>query len=341
MKMQRSQGAGWPRLSGKAIRRATLLVCAALVAAQGGAQETPQQPTSPQTLKVYTSVVNVYTVVREKKGRLIPNLNKEDFAVEEDGQPQEIRYFSREADTPLTLGILVDTSPSQERVLGIEKEEAKAFFQQVLRPKDLAFVLHFDAEVELLQDFTSDIHSLARAVDETQINGGAHGVLPSPLPTAQGACCTDLYDAVYLAANELLKNEIGRKVVILLTDGEDEGSKVKLDTALTAAQQSDIIIYSIDISDRIFYSRIGMGYSGESVLKKLSEETGGRVIKVGKPGETAEAFQQIADELRTQYLLGYTPSNNARDGTFRKIRVQARNGDYKVQARRGYYAPSE
>ena len=341
MKMQSWRGAWRSRLFGKANRRVALLVCAVMAVAQGGAQETPQQPTSPQTLKVYISVVNVYAVVRDKKGRLIPNLNKEDFEVEEDRQAQAIRYFSRETDTPLTLGILVDTSPSQQRVLSIEKEEAKAFFRQVLRPKDLAFVLHFDAEVELLQDFTSDIHSLARAVDETQINGGARGVLPSPLPTAQDACCTDLYDAVYLAANELLKNEIGRKVVILLTDGEDEGSKVKLETALTAAQQSDIIIYSIDISDRMFYASQGIGFSGESVLKKLSEETGGRVIKVGKPGETALAFQQIADELRTQYLLGYTPSNNARDGTFRKIRVQARNGDYKVQARRGYYAPAE
>jgi len=341
LKTQSWRGAWWSRPSGKAIRLVALLGCTVLVAAQGGAQETTQQPTSPQTLKVYTNVVSVYAVVRDKKGHLIPNLNKEDFGVEEDRQAQEIRYFSRETDTPLTLGILVDTSPSQQHVLGIEKEEAKAFFRQVLRPKDFAFVLHFDAEVELLQDFTSDIHSLARAVDETQINGGARGVLPSPLPTGQDACCTDLYDAVYLAANELLKNEIGRKVVILLTDGEDEGSKVKLETALTAAQQSDVIIYSIDISDRMFYARQGIGFSGESVLKKLSEETGGRVIKVGKPGETAVAFQQIADELRTQYLLGYTPTNNTRDGSFRKIHVQARNSDYKVQARRGYYAPSE
>jgi VWFA-related protein len=327
--------------TGAALRRVTLALCAALVAAQAAAQEQSQPPTSPQTLKVYINVVNVYAVVRDKKGHLIPNLNKEDFEVEEDRQSQEIRYFSRETDTPLTLGILVDTSPSQERVLDIEKEEAKAFFRQVIRPKDLAFVLHFDAEVELLQDFTSNIGSLSRAVDETQIGGGARGVLPGPLPTAEGPCCTDLYDAVYLASRELLKNEVGRKVVILLTDGEDEGSKVKLETALASAQQSDVIIYSIDISDRIFYARHGLGFSGDSVLRKLSEETGGRVIKVGKPGETALAFQQIAEELRTQYLLGYVPTNSKRDGSFHKIRVQAHNSDYKVQARRGYYAPSE
>jgi VWFA-related protein len=328
-------------LSGKGSRCVALAVCAALVAVQAGAQEKPQPPTSPQTLKVSINVVNVYAVVRDKKGHLIPNLNKEDFDVDEDGQPQEVRYFSRETETPLTLGILIDTSPSQERVLGTEKEEAKAFFRQVLRPKDLAFVLHFDAEVELLQDFTSDIHFLARAVDETQINGGGRGPLPGPFPTSQDPCCTHLYDAVYLASNELLKNEIGRKVLILLTDGEDEGSRVKLDAGLSAAQKSDVIIYSIDISDRMFYAMRRIGFSGDAVLKKLSEETGGRVTKVGKPGETALAFQQIADELRTQYLLGYTPTNSKRDGSFRKIRVQARNGDYKVQARRGYYAPAE
>lgn len=321
-------------------RHLALLGCVAMVAAQAVAQEKPQLPSASETLKVSTNVVNVYAVVRDKKGHLIPNLNKDDFLLEEQGQPQDIRYFSRETDTPLTLGMLIDTSPSQQRVLGVEKEEGKAFLRQVLRPKDLAFVLHFDMEVELLQDFTSDVHSLARAVDETVINGGGRGVLPETFPT-QDPGGTHLYDAVYLASNELMKNEIGRKVLILLTDGEDQGSKVKLDVALAAAQSSDVIIYCIDISDRIFYMSRALGYSGESVLKKLSEETGGRVIKVGKPGETAAAFQQIADELRTQYLLGYTPTNSKRDGSFRRIRVQARNGNYKVQARRGYYAPAD
>ena len=322
-------------------RCAALALCAALLAVPAPAQEKPQLPESPQTLKVYSSVVNVYAVVKDKKGHLIPSLNKDDFQVEDDKQPQEIRYFSRETDTPLTLGMLVDTSPSQERVLGIEKEEAKAFFHQILRPKDLAFVLHFDVDVELLQDFTSNLHFLASAVDQTQINGGARGVLPSPIPSGQDPGGTHLYDAVYLASHDLLKNEIGRKVIILLTDGEDQGSKVSLDDALATAQRSDVIIYSIDISDRMFYAMQGMGFSGDSVLKKLSEETGGRVIKVGKPGETAAAFQQIAEELRTQYLLGYVPTNDQRDGSFHKIRVQARNGDYKVQARRGYYAPTD
>ena len=303
-------------------------------------QKTPPPPGQP--LKVTIEVVNVYAVVEDKKHNLIPNLNKEDFEVTEDNTPQQIRYFSRETDTPLTMGIMVDTSPSQQRVLPLEQEQAKAFLDQVLRPKDLAFVLHFDIEVELLQDFTSDRQRLARAIDETVINGGGGGgPLPTTFPTSGMGGATHLYDAVYLASTELMKNEVGRKVLILLTDGEDQGSKEKLSAALEAAQKSDLIIYSIDISDRMYYRMAGVGFGGDSVLKKLSEETGGRVIKVNNPRDTAAAFRQIADELRTQYLLGYTPSNDRHDGSYRKIRVKANNGEYKVQARRGYYAPSE
>ncbi len=306
-----------------------------------GAQQQSTPPAVGGTLKVTTQVVNVYAVVSTKKHRLVPDLNKEDFELQEDGVPQDIRYFSRETDTPLTLGIMIDTSPSQIRVLDTEKSEAKAFLQQVLRPKDLAFVLHFDVQVELLQDFTASLRLLDNAIDETQINGGAHGVLPSPLPTGDSGGATHLYDAVYLASRELLKNEIGRKVLILLSDGEDQGSMEKLDRALEAAQKSDLMIYSIAIVDRQFYWVHDMGFSGDSVLKKLSEETGGTVIRVDRMKDTAAAFQEIADELRTQYLLGYTPTNTKADGSFRKIRVRVRHGDYRVQARRGYYAATD
>jgi VWFA-related protein len=300
-------------------------------------QENPPL-TSGQTLRVSTEVVNVYAIVRDKK-RLIPNLNREDFELSEDKVPQEIRYFSRESDTPLTLGIMIDTSPSQERVLGIEQEQAKAFLRQVVRPKDLVFVLHFDLEVELLQDFTSNVGLLARAIDETVINGGGQGVMPGPFPnTSVGG--THLYDAVYLAANDLMKHEVGRKVLILLTDGEDQGSKVRLDAALDGAQRADVIIYSVAITDRAFYWGHVMGFRGDSVLTKLSRDTGGRVIQVSRARDTGAAFQQIADELRTQYLLGYTPSNVRHDGSYRKIEVKVRGHNYKVQARRGYYAPS-
>jgi VWFA-related protein len=309
-----------------------------LASLPGWGQEKPEQ-TPSTTLKVSTEVVNVYAVVQDKQKHLIPDLKKEDFLLEEDGKPQEIRYFSRETETPLTMGIMVDTSPSQGRVLGTEQEEAKAFLRQVLRPKDLAFVLHFDVETELLQDFTADQRLLSHAIDETVINGGARGVMPSTTGDPGGA--THLYDAVYLASNDLLKNEVGRKVLILLTDGEDQGSRIKLETALEAAQKSDVINYSVAIIDRPFYWGHGSGFGGDSVLRKLSDDTGGRVIEVTHSKDTAAAFQQIANELRTQYLLGYTPTNASLDGSFRKIRVHVGNADYKVQARRGYYAPTQ
>ena len=311
----------------------------AFTAAAAGQEQTPQTATS--TLKVLTKVVNVYAIVKDKKGRLIPNLNKEDFEVSEDKALQEIRYFSRETDTPLTIGIMVDTSPSQRRVLQVEKDEAKAFIRQILRPKDLAFVLHFDIEVELLQNFTRDAHLLSNAIDQTEINGGGQGPTPGTFPTGSSGGATHLYDAVYLAANDLLKHEVGRKVLILLTDGEDQGSRFKIADGLEAAQKSDVIIYSVNIVDRAFYGSLGMGFGGDAALKKLSEETGGHVIGVKRARDTAAAFEEIASELRTQYLLGYTPSNSKNDGTYRKIQVGTHTSDYKVQARRGYYAPTE
>jgi len=318
------------------------LGCLCATGFEAAGQEQKQPPPGP-TLKVSVDIVNVYAVVRGKKGRLIPDLGKEDFQVTEDDVPQEIRYFARQTDTPLTLGLLIDTSPSQQHVLSIEKEEGKRFVGQVLRPKDLAFVLHFDLEVELLQDFTSSVSLLSRGLDEAVINGGGQGPMPGTFPGSNTLCCTDLYDAVYLASSQLLKNEIGRKVLILLTDGQDQGSKTKLNEALEAAQKTDVIIYSINVSDRGFYSGQGGGYSGDSVLKKFSEETGGHVVEVKgrKDKDIAAAFEEIANELRTQYALGYSPTKTKHDGSFRKIRVRTRQGDYKVQARRGYYAPTE
>jgi VWFA-related protein len=325
------------------VRRLVLILCVLLLAPASRAvraqQQAEQAPAT--TLKVSTEVVNVYAVVADKQKHLIPDLKKEDFEIQEDGKPQEIRYFSRETDTPLTIGMMVDTSPSQGKVLGIEQDQAKAFLREVMRPKDLAFVLHFDVDCELLQDFTSDQRLLGRAIDETVINGGGHGPMPGPFPTSDSGGATHLYDAIYLAATEVLRHEVGRKVLILLTDGEDQGSRVKEESALEAAQKSDVINYSVDISDRSFYFGRRMGYGGESVLHKLSDDTGGRVIEVNRAKDTAAAFDQIAKELRTQYLLGYTPSNTKHDGSFRKIKVAVRSGEYKVQARRGYYAATE
>ena len=337
--MIRSKAGKERQWHGAAARSLTPCLLVGLLAA-GAARAQQEAPAQSGTvLKVRTEVVNVLAIVKDKKGHLIPNLNKSDFELTEDGTPQQIRYFSRETDTPLTMGILVDTSGSEQRMLGVEQEEAKAFVRQVVRPKDLAFVMHFDLAVELLQDLTSDVSRLERAIDETQINTGGGGVMPGTFPGVSVGG-THLYDAVYLAAHDILKNEIGRKVIILLTDGEDQGSKESLEQALRMAQDTDVIIYSIEVADRRFnYGMMPMPTGdGDSVLNRLSKDTGGTVIRASRESDLAESFQEIAEELRTQYLLGYTPTHTKRDGSFRKIQVKVNERGYKVQARRGYYA---
>jgi VWFA-related protein len=307
-------------------------------------QEQPsQQQPSAGTLKVNVDVVNIFCNVKDKHGALVPNLTKNDFEISEDGKPQSLKYFASEANQPLTLGLLIDTSGSQQRVLPMEQDAASQFLDEVIRPNDLAFVIDFDVDVNLEQDFTNNKHQLRQAIEQAKINtGGGGGGLPGlgqgPFPTSGTPRGTLLYDAVYLAANEKLAHEVGRKAMILLTDGEDQGSKLRIQDAIEAAQKADAICYVILIADRGFYG--GMGYSGDSQMHKLSEETGGRVIDVGnKPEKLRQAFDQIAAELRTQYLLGYTPTNQKRDGTFRKISIKTTKEDLKLQARKGYYAP--
>jgi VWFA-related protein len=323
-----------------------LPACLLLGLATASAQQAPdtRDRDDVQTFKVDVNVVNLFFNVKDKRGGLIPNLSKDEFQVFEDGKPQTIKYFSAESNQPLTLGLLIDASVSQERVLPLEKEVGSNFLREVLRPKDLAFVISFDVNVDLLQDFTNDPHDLRAAMNRAKINsGGGGGSLPGlgggPFPTSTVPRGTLLYDAVYLASNEKLASEVGRKAMIILTDGEDQGSQMNIKQAIEAAQKSDSIVYVILIADRGFY---GMGgYSGDHEMKKMCEETGGRVIPVGnKQDKLKEAFDQIAAELRTQYSIGYTPTNNKRDGTFRKVQVKAKDGNYKVQARSGYYAPS-
>jgi len=311
-----------------------------------------QQPSSPpaskqqegdqsiSTLQVNVNVVNLFFNVKDKHGTLIPDLKRDDFKVLEDGRPQSIKYFASETDQPLTLGILIDSSVSQERVLPMEKEVGAAFLKEVLRPKDEAFVISFDVNVDLLQDFTNSTSMLRTALNQAKINGGGGcggipglGGGPVPCTNPKG---TLLYDAVFLAGREKLATEVGRKAMIILTDGEDQGSQETIRSAIEAAQKSDSICYVLLIADRGFYG-LG-GYSGDRSMKELAEQTGGRVIGVGnKPEKLKQAFDQIANELRTQYSIGYTPSNGKRDGGFRRVEVKTKEG-YKVQCRSGYYA---
>jgi VWFA-related protein len=298
------------------------------------------QDQSVETLKVRVNVVQLFFNVKDKKGALIPDQKKDDFEILEDGKPQTIKYFTAESNLPLTLGIMIDASGSQTRVLDMEKEVGGAFLSSILRDKDEAFVLSFDVNVDLLQDFTNDVHLLKTALNKAKINtGGGGGSLPGlgggPIPTSTPRG-TLLYDAVYLASHDELSHEVGRKAMILLTDGEDQGSQERIKDAIEAAQKSDSICYVLLIADRGFYG-FG-GYSGDSEMKKLTSETGGRVIEVGnKIEKLKEGFDQIAKELRSQYNIGYTPSNNQLDGTFRKIEIRSKQG-YKIQSRTGYYA---
>jgi VWFA-related protein len=297
---------------------------------------------SVSTLKVNVNVVQLFFNVKDKKGGLIPNLTKNDFQILEDGKPQTIKYFTAESDLPLTLGILIDSSGSQQRVLEMEKEVGANFLSEILRPKDLAFVISFDVDSNLLQDFTNSSRALRAALNSARINappsscGGLPGAGGGPLPCSGTPKGTVLYDTVYLASHDELAKEVGRKAMILLTDGEDQGSQLKVNDAIEAAQKSDSICYVLLIADRGFYG-FG-GYSGDREMKKLASETGGRVIEVGnKFDKLKEAFDQIATELRSQYNVGYTPTNTALDGTFRRVEIQSKK-EYKIQARTGYYA---
>src|SRR5579862_2271471 len=302
------------------------------------------QDQSAATLKVNVNVVQLFFNVKDKRGALIPNLTKNDFQIFEDGKPQTIKYFAAESNLPLTLGILIDSSGSQARVLDMEKQVGGEFLSQILRDKDLAFVIDFDVNVELLQDFTSSVRLLKTALNSARINtaGGSGTGIPGlgggTIPTQGAPRGTLLYDAVYLASHDELAQQVGRKAMILLTDGQDEGSQLKIKDAIEAAQKSDSIVYVLLCADRGFYGGFG-GYSGEGEMRKMTQETGGRVIDVGNKYEKLkEGFDQIANELRSQYNIGYTPTNAVLDGTFRKIEIHATNKDYKIQSRAGYYA---
>lgn len=321
----------------------------ALLALPLAAQDAPNpappaddQPTA--TFQTGVEVVQLFFNVKDKRGALIPNLTRDNFDVFEDGKPQTIKYFKAESDLPLTLGILIDASGSQKRVLDMEKEVGGSFLETILRPKDVAAIFSFDVDVNLLQDFTSSVSRLRHALDDVKINSGTGacanlpglGGGPIPCPST-GPRGTVLYDAVYVASHDAFAQEVGRKAMILLTDGQDMGSRLKIRDAIEAAQKADTICYVLLIADRGVYG-FG-GYGGDSDMKKLTAATGGRVIEVGdKYEKLKEAFNQISQELRSQYNLGYTPTNANRDGSFRKVEIKPKQGDYKIQARAGYYA---
>ncbi|HWZ44772.1 MAG TPA: VWA domain-containing protein [Candidatus Saccharimonadales bacterium] len=317
------------------------------------------------TISVKVKVVNTLATVRDKHGQIIPNLTQDDFDLQEDGRPQTIRYFSRETGLPLTLGLLVDTSLSQRRVLEQERTASYTFLDEMLRQDmDLAFVIHFDFDVELLQDLTASHRELGDALGllrmpQPEDIGGGGGPRGGPGPRRGGSGSgggTVLYDAVYLGSNDLMKKQEGRKALIILSDGVDTGSKVGLAEAIESAQRSDTVVYSILFYDEQAYGPGGVGWGGlgrhgghggprfptqvhpdgKKVLERLSKETGGRMFEVSKKDPIDKVYSQIEDELRSQYSIGYTPERDARPG-YRKIKIVAKQKGLIVQARSGYY----
>lgn len=296
-------------------------------------QPPAQAPEEEPTIKVDVDVVNVLCSVRDKNGRLVPNLTKDDFEVYEDGKLQDIRYFARETDLPLTLGLLVDVSRSQESLIGIEREAAYRFFSDVLHKKDLAFLISFGVDAELLQDLTGSPDSLRRGLDDLRVNAGVSGIHPGPVPTGKPRG-TILYDAVFLASEDRLRKEVGRKAIVVISDGVDVGSRIDRSGAIEAAQKSDAIIYSIYYADP-YYQYLSDGFGD---LKKMSEDTGGRALRVSGKNPLELIFKDIQEEMRSQYSIAYTPTNGVKDGSFRKVELRAKDKGLKVQARKGYFA---
>jgi VWFA-related protein len=345
------------------------------------------------TLSVDVKVVTLPVTVRDKKGQIVRNLTKDDFALQEDGRPQTIKYFTQDTNLPLTLGLLVDTSLSQRNVLDQERNASKVFLDQMLTDaKDKAFLIHFDREVELLQDLTPSRDKLEAALQllnapQLERSGGGRsdpgssGSDPSDPQSGSGqprmtrGAGTLLYDAIFLASNELMKKQQGRKALIVLSDGDDRGSKESLQSAIEAAQRADTVVYSILFADNHQDSngfghqgggtgRHGGGFpggggwpggggsggggrgrypqeprvDGKKILDQISRETGGRLYEVSKKQAIDQIYDSIAEELRTQYNLGYTPDKGNAEAGYHKINLVAKQKDLVVQTRDGYYA---
>jgi VWFA-related protein len=340
---------------------------------QGQAQPELKRPQEGQPkIAVEVKTVSVLATVRDRHGKIIPNLTKDDFQLDEDGRPQTINYFAHESDLPLRLGLLVDTSLSQRKVLDQERSASYSFLDQLLRQeKDLAFVIHFDHEVELLQDFTPSRPKLQAALQKLSTpqfeggggsNGGGGGGGSGGSRGGRGRGSrgggTLLYDAIFLASDELMSKQQGRKALIILSDGVDHGSKETLAEAIATAQRADTIIYSILFADEEEGNRSGgfrmggpMGGGrgggryprqeerpdGKKILEQISKETGGRLFKVSKKDTVDKIYAEIQEDLRNQYSLAYTPDKGNTFGYHKIHLAVAKQKDLVVQARDGYY----
>src|SRR6202789_1244663 len=300
----------------------------------------PQPAAEAQTLHLTSHLVATYLSVRDATGYVL-NLTPSDCQLLDDHHPQTIKTLTQEKNLPLTIGILLDTSGSQQHVLPLEQQSATRFLKDVLTPRDLAFLITFDVNVDLLADDTDSLPALTSAIDTATINAasastGLSGIGGGPFPT-QHPRGTLLYDAVYLAAHDKLAPQAGRKVLILLTDGVDQTPHETLSTSTAPAQHASAILSIIYLTDHPFADNFSDPYNGKSAMQHLARATGGRVIDVGNNGPKLQsAFTQIQDELRTQYLLTYTPTTPP-DNRFHPLAIAC--GEARtIQSRKGYYA---
>jgi VWFA-related protein len=354
-------------------------------AAPATAPPAAQSPAAPTTtLSVDVKVVNLPVTVRDKHGKIVLNLTKDNFALEEDGKPQTIRYFNQENNLPLTVGLLVDTSMSERDNLDKERAASRTFLDQMItRPTDRAFVIHFDRQVELLQDLTADHGKLEKAVGEIDSTSAVQSTPTSDQDSggsrARRGAGTLLYDAIFLACDEVMKKQTGRKAVVVLTDGEDRGSQETLNSAIESAQRSETVVYTIYYGGHEDHDNSGFnngggrggypgggypggrypgggypggGYpgggrypggsqqtrpDGKKILQRIAQETGGRYFEVKKKDSVDDVYAAIAEELRTQYMLGYTPPKDQSSG-YHSIHLTTKDKDQTVQTRAGYYS---
>lgn len=294
----------------------------------------PSPVSTQNTIKVNVNVVNVLATVTDKKGHIVLDLGQKNFRLFEDNQPQTLQYFSRETDLPLRIGILIDTSNSVRERLHFEQEAAVDFLNQALRPgEDQAFVLGFDVEPQIAQDYTDDVDKLSTAIRSLQAGG-----------------TTALYDAIYYACKQKMVIEPQpqpyiRRVLIIVSDGRDNESQHSREEALAMARRSEAVIYTISTnnsgSSATEDTAHGSGNPGDKVLKYFAQETGGRVFFPFEASDLASNFEDIARELRSQYSLGYVSTNQKHDGSFRAISVETTEKGFRVRAKTGYFAQSQ
>jgi VWFA-related protein len=314
------------RPSARPYSRLTILAALAMQSQSLTAQD--EQP----TFKAEVKVVDVLATVRNKKGAFVRDLGKDDFSVSENGRAQTIRYFSRQTDLPLTLGLMIDTSLSQRRVMEAERIASYSFLEQVLREKkDQVFIMQFDLSPIMRQELTSSFLKLSDALQRVDTPG------MNDLQSQTGGG-TMLYDAMFKASREVMQHQTGRKALIVLSDGVDTGSEASIGETIEAAQKADTLIYSILFSDEGYYGILGGGADGRGALMRMSRETGGGFFEVSKRQSLDDIFTQLQEELRSQYNIGYVSDQPVSISEFRKIQLTTHQKGLSVQARGRYWA---